>query len=229
MVRPLGLVDLATEEARALALKPVAPAAVGVESRGAVRADDAQVREAVVVVDPVDVIEDQAHRLALPLLALAAELAAARFVALPEQTSFEAGAGVRRVLDEEARQWLRRLRRAARPSVWIEVLGRDPPDPDVLLQDRGRSASVAHAEVPERFGPRFRLRDGLPGLFLSVARPFPWHEHMFARPADGNDLEPKAGEPGFEPGPGGPRPPVLASYTTPQGQDRHCARLPSRG
>src|SRR5215217_8173276 len=48
---------------------------VGVESRGAVRADDSQVLDAVVVRHPVDVIEDHAHHRAPPDLTLTTELA----------------------------------------------------------------------------------------------------------------------------------------------------------
>jgi hypothetical protein len=48
---------------------------VGVEGRGAVRANDAEVLEAVVVTYPVDVVEDQRHMPAAPSLRLAAKLA----------------------------------------------------------------------------------------------------------------------------------------------------------
>jgi hypothetical protein len=50
--------------------------AVCIQRRGAVRANDSQVVESVVVPDAVDVIEDQAHPLAVPILILTAELAA---------------------------------------------------------------------------------------------------------------------------------------------------------
>jgi hypothetical protein len=55
---------------------PVLAPAVSVERGGAVRADDLQVLQPVVVADPVDVVDDQRHQPATPLLALAAELAA---------------------------------------------------------------------------------------------------------------------------------------------------------
>src|SRR5215208_7105900 len=71
---------LAASKAVTLTLDAVGPAAVGVERSCAVRAHDPEIVEPVVVVDAVDVIEDQAHRLALPLLALAAELAITRLV-----------------------------------------------------------------------------------------------------------------------------------------------------
>jgi hypothetical protein len=48
--------------------------AVRVERGGAVGTDDAEVLEAVVVADPVDVIEDQRHAAVTPQLPLTAQL-----------------------------------------------------------------------------------------------------------------------------------------------------------
>jgi len=48
---------------------------MGVKRRGAIRADDPQIFEPVIVVHPVDVIEDHAHHLPVPDLILATELA----------------------------------------------------------------------------------------------------------------------------------------------------------
>jgi hypothetical protein len=53
-----------------------------VERRRAVRAHDPKVREPVVIPHAVDVIEDQRHALAMPNLALPAELARSLFEAL---------------------------------------------------------------------------------------------------------------------------------------------------
>src|SRR5689334_19320519 len=50
-------------------------AAVGVKCRVAVRTDDAEVLDPIVVANPVDVIEDERHVPPVPRLALAAELA----------------------------------------------------------------------------------------------------------------------------------------------------------
>jgi hypothetical protein len=60
LLGPVGHELSAAHRARARGLVDlVLAAAVGVERRGAVRADDLQVREPVVVADAVDVVDDQ--------------------------------------------------------------------------------------------------------------------------------------------------------------------------
>src|SRR2546423_719504 len=97
------------------------------------------------------------------------------------------------MLEQDGRQRLRGLRRTAERRVRIEVVRRYLPEPRVLLQDRGGTAALAHAEIPERLGSGLRLGDRLPGLFLRVTRASPWHEHMFARTSDGNGSNLKLG------------------------------------
>jgi hypothetical protein len=71
---------------------------------GAVRAQDPQVLEPVVVRDPIDVVEDQRQARAAPLLALAAVLTATRFDAFLVQTCLDRAATGARPLHEQVLQ-----------------------------------------------------------------------------------------------------------------------------
>jgi hypothetical protein len=66
---------------------------MGFERGRAVRADDAEVLEPVVVVDPVDVVQDQRQRAPPRELALAAELAATLLEAFGVQPLLQVPAG----------------------------------------------------------------------------------------------------------------------------------------
>jgi hypothetical protein len=65
---------------------------VRVQRRGAVRAHDPEILEAVVVPDAVDVVEDQRHAGAAPRLVLTAELADRRLDALAVETVLQMSA-----------------------------------------------------------------------------------------------------------------------------------------
>src|SRR5437763_8417233 len=76
-----------------------------VESRGAIRADDLQVLEPVVRRDAVDVVEDQRHAAAPPVLALAAQLATPLLQAGVVEPLLQLPAAVAGVLDEHLLEW----------------------------------------------------------------------------------------------------------------------------
>src|SRR6185436_8040447 len=78
--------------------------AVRVERCVAVRADDPHVLEPVVVVHAVDMVEDQRHAPSVPHLVLAAELAAALFQTLGEETLLQKRPLIGRTLDEDVSQ-----------------------------------------------------------------------------------------------------------------------------
>jgi hypothetical protein len=67
----------------------VLAATMSVQGRGAVRADDLQVLQTVVVADAADVIEDERHSSAVPLLTLSAELVPP--LGLAERAGIEVG------------------------------------------------------------------------------------------------------------------------------------------
>jgi hypothetical protein len=107
---------------------------MGLECRRAVRADDPQVLEPVVVENAVDVVEDHRHRLPSPELALPAKLAPRLLDPLREQASLQMSTLVRRMRDEEFGERPRwPVQRLASDGVLIEVVGRYPPKSDVLL------------------------------------------------------------------------------------------------
>ncbi|MDQ3608794.1 MAG: hypothetical protein M3459_07830 [Actinomycetota bacterium] len=121
---------------------------MGVERGVAIRTDDAQVLESVVVSDTVDVIEDKRHASAVPQLAEAADLTSGRLQPLGKQPSLEMVAGISRVLDHDLGQRNRRLLdRGALHRVRIEVRRRDCPKLHVLEEDRARAARMAHTEA----------------------------------------------------------------------------------
>src|SRR5207247_1763104 len=100
--------------------------AVRVERRVAVRAQDPEVLEAIVVPDAVGVVEDKRHPLPSPLLALATELALSLLDALGEEASLEAAALIGRTLDEDLGERQGLAPRRASPAP-VEVIGRDAP------------------------------------------------------------------------------------------------------
>jgi hypothetical protein len=105
-----------------------------VKRRGAVRADDAEVLEPIVIRHAVDVVEDQSHRLPAPHLVLAAELASRLLDPLREQPALQMPAVIRRVLHEELGEGRRQpMKRLAPDRVLIEMFSADTPERGVLL------------------------------------------------------------------------------------------------
>jgi hypothetical protein len=115
----------------ALALcKTVLAAAVRLERRSAVGANDPQVLKAVVVRHAVDVVEDQRHTLAVPLLALTAELTLPRLQPGLIKAILQLRSLVSGVLDQNLCQWLRSVSLEAfgLRLGCIEVVGGNAPD-----------------------------------------------------------------------------------------------------
>jgi hypothetical protein len=99
---------------------------MGVEGGGAVRADDAEVLQPVVVAPAVDVIEDETHRVTAPELSLAAQLAPARFQAVRPEALLERAARVRRPGDEDLLERpSSRSRYLGAPGIRVEMIRRD--------------------------------------------------------------------------------------------------------
>ena len=127
-------------------------ATVGVQRRGAVRAHDPQVLEAVVGRLAVDVVEDERHPLAAPQLALAAELAGALLEALAVQAALEVLPVVGGPAHEDPVERDRAADDAedlALHGVGIEVVGGNA---EALGQDPQRAVVAtrrSHAETPE--------------------------------------------------------------------------------
>ena len=127
-------------------------ATVGVQRRGAVRAHDPQVLEAVVGRLAVDVVEDQRHPLAAPQLALAAELAGALLQALAVQAALEVAAVVARSAHEDFRHAARPVGRAQSgdaPRHRIEVLRGDAGAPCEFLERAEVAAGGTEAKPAE--------------------------------------------------------------------------------
>jgi hypothetical protein len=68
---------------------------VRVQGGGAVRAHDAQILDAMIVADAVDVVEDQGHRSAVPNLVLTTQLASSLFQSRVEEALLEVSPCVR--------------------------------------------------------------------------------------------------------------------------------------
>jgi hypothetical protein len=138
----------------------VLPAAVSVEGRRAVRADDPEVVEPVVVSYAVDMVKDQPHPPAAPGVALSAQLAPGDLHALVIEALLEAASAVRRPLDEDLFQW-----DAGTPPaftggrVLIEVVGRDAELGRSPLQRPPVAARWAVPKATKRLGPRPRPGD----------------------------------------------------------------------
>jgi hypothetical protein len=96
-------VGAAVQAGPGLAVDSVLASAVGLECRGAIRTDNAQVLNSVVGRDAVDVVEDQRHRSTAPGVGLAAKLANTHLDALVEETILQVTTVVRRTLDEDLR------------------------------------------------------------------------------------------------------------------------------
>jgi hypothetical protein len=73
---------------------------MGVERRGTIWADNAQVREPVVIGDAIAVVEDQRHAVSVPNLALPAQLTLSLLDSVLEQAGLEMGTRVSGSLDE---------------------------------------------------------------------------------------------------------------------------------
>src|SRR5215218_3310133 len=139
----------------AVTLPLVLAAAVRVERRRAVRADDPEVLKSVVVGDTIDVVENQRHVVASPLLSLAAELALAPLETVAIEAAFQLAAVVGRVLNEDLAE--RASRSRVRPAtslcaVWVEVRDRDIPQRHVLLQCPVVAARGSQAQAPQCLG-----------------------------------------------------------------------------
>jgi hypothetical protein len=121
---------------------------VRVKRRGTVRADDAEVLEAIVIRHTVDVVEDQGHRLPAPHLVLAAELASCLLDPLREQPALQMTAMIRRALHEELGERRRRpVERLAPDRVLIEMFSADIPERGVLLDRPVVSARGAEMDL----------------------------------------------------------------------------------
>src|SRR4051794_4890126 len=140
---------------------PAVAPAMRVERGVAVRADDPQVPEPVVVMHAVDVVEDQGHAAPAPRLALTAQLTAPVLDPLREEALLEASAWIRGAFDQRLgqRQGGSRERRPA-SRVRVEVVDRDAPAPPRVGADRGVvAARRSHPEPPQRLGIRPRCGD----------------------------------------------------------------------
>jgi hypothetical protein len=160
--------------------------------RSAVRADDAQVTEAVVRRGAVDVIEDQRHLFPMPVLALTAQLTLPAQQARVVETLLELPAVVVRILDQHLVQRCR-LRAPGAPERpdRLEMLGRDV----VLLDQLAESSVVAtrrpKPEAPQSCGEAWRVGDCVSNLLLGVPRTA-WRTRTLVRATDGKPLEVQA-------------------------------------
>ena len=162
-------------------LQAVLAAAVGVERGRAVRAQDPQVLQAVVVADAVDVVEDQAHRPSTPQLALAADLTARRLQPLAVETVLQMVAAVRRALDHDLFERPRPTPQArALRGARIEMVGLDGPPIDPDAKGAPVAAGRAEPEAPQGLGVAQRRANGSSSLLFGVTG----HEHMFALGSD---------------------------------------------
>jgi hypothetical protein len=114
-------------ETRALVhLDTVLATAVGLERGGAIGADDAKVRQAVVVGNAVDVIKDQRHRAAAPQLALPTQLALPCLESRVIKALLQVAAVLRGVDDEDLVEWRGRAeRRVCGRPVRLEMVSGD--------------------------------------------------------------------------------------------------------
>jgi hypothetical protein len=132
---------------------------VRLEGRRAVGADDAQVRESIVIRDAIDVVEDQSERPAAPHLPLTADLTTPLLDPLGEKPAFEVTAVIGGVFDEKFGQRCRRaVQRLASYRLGVEVVRADPPERDVLLDRPVVAARRAKADLAQCFAVRPRVR-----------------------------------------------------------------------
>src|SRR5918996_4128475 len=140
--------------------------AMRLQRRRAIRAHDAEILEAVVVGDAVDVVEDHAHDVSAPHLALSAEFADRLLETCVVQPLLEVIARKRRVLDEDFVERPASLdTRSAAGGVGVEVLSRDVPERRVLPQDLICAARTAH--IPSRRNASDQERDAAMALRAS--------------------------------------------------------------
>jgi hypothetical protein len=172
-----------------LTVDPVLASTVSHERRGAVRADNPQVLDPVVCRGAVDVIEDQRHRLAAPLLPLIAQLTASLLYALVVEASFQMTPVIRGSFDQDLVQRRRAIAPGATNSpTRVHVLGRDAISLDQPVQRAMVSTSGSESESPQRLGEATRRSDRFADLLLGVAR-LPWHNRTLVRTSDGKAME----------------------------------------
>ena len=175
----------------ATALARKFPPTVSVQRPRAVWADDAKVLQAMVVSDPVDVVEDQRHPATSPDLALAAQLTAALLESSLVEPLLQRPAWICGTADEDfAKRPPVTLVRARPNQVRVEVVNRDLPVLGPVLQSPDVVADRPIAECPQRIGPAERAPDRVASLILGerCGSPLPGHERMFAFRPDGPEL-----------------------------------------
>ncbi len=153
-------------------LHPVFPAAMGIESRSAIRADDPQILDPVVLRRPVDVIEDQRHAAATPVFVLAAHLTNTLLHTHLEEPLLDLAPRVGRSADKDLgqRPW-RAMEVSRRSRSRIEVVGRDLPNlVYVFLQQSVITTRRPHAKTTQHLAVRLRHGNRLTCLVLGVPR-----------------------------------------------------------
>jgi hypothetical protein len=172
--RAITLLERARHEDRtashACAFTWQVPSTVCVESGCTVRTHDAKVLDAVVIRDPVDVVEDERHSMSAPDPTLTTELALFSLQALSEKALLQVVPGVGRVFDKDL---LERDLPAIPPSTGkrlenrglrIKVIGRDVPKCCVLLDRRCVATGITVAQQRQSLGPVSSACDRVSGL-----------------------------------------------------------------
>lgn len=190
------------------AITPVLPAAVRVECGGAVRTNDLKVFEPVVRRDAVNVVQDQSHLLASPVLVLSTQLAGAALEPLVVEASLQMVAGVGRVLYENGCERCR-VKAPVPPlsPIWVEVLGRDAVALDQFPQRLVIPTGRAQLEDPQGLGHAVGALHRRSNLLFGMPR-LSWHTRTLVRASDVKPQDllgflgrpSEAGEPGIEPG-----------------------------
>ena len=165
-----------------VAVDPVLAPAVGIESRGAVRTDDAQVPDPVVGRDTIDVIEGQRHRPPAPFFSKPAELTSPLLHALVEQALLKVAAMESRIHDQDLRKRCRAIaRRSAKRPLRIHVVDRDAVLRDQPVERAMVAAGWSQPKRPQCLGQAARRRDRIPHRLLRVFR----HTRTLVRVPDG--------------------------------------------
>lgn len=174
MVSVLGPEPRSTPRALALRFEhPAAPSAVRIQRRRAIRANDPQILEAIIVAHAVYVIEDQRHPAALPDLVLAAQFARRQPETFLVETLLQRVPGIPGVLNEDLFQ---RLPAPASPEtlkrcgVGIEVVSADAPLGGPLADRLWIASRRAGAHVPQRLRPGSGDSYGPPEILLRKRR-----------------------------------------------------------
>jgi hypothetical protein len=129
-----------------LRLSAIFATAMRIEGRSAVRANDPQVLQAVVIGDSIDVIEDQRHRPSPPVFALAAHLAASLLQIFEIKSLLQLVPWVVRISDQHLLEWRSRFRGCpSRRCAGIEVVRRDLPPLEPFFEEAVIAARNAHA------------------------------------------------------------------------------------